>query len=341
MSSQLATKESANPIARVGQMIGNYLAKGTLHLSADYSPDNALKGAWLILQDVKTREGTLALHACSQESVVNALLDMVVQGLNPMKKQCYFIAYGKSLVCQRSYFGDQALAERVRPGIEIYSSVIYEGDGFEIAKVRGRTLVASHTTRLENQHPDKIVGAYCGVVDSRTGEDLGAEIMTMDQIRKSWSMSKTYQPGGSKGTHHEFPDQMALRTVIRRRLKPIIAASSDGLLMESIRRQDVEEIDAENEENADLYANRRLIDSPPVTPDSAADRVQGEDVLVGASRLLLSAAQMQELTDRLAAIPGASSASQFKASCERDGLDADRLFARLREIETDAEDDGA
>lgn len=336
MSDRLATKESTtttNPIARVGQMVGNYLAKGTLHLSHDYSPDNALKAAWLLLQDVKTREGALALHACSQESVVNALLDMVVQGLNPMKKQCYFIAYGKSLVCQRSYFGDQALAERVRPGIEIYSSVVYEADGFEIAKVRGRTLIASHTTRLEHQHPDKIAGAYCGVVDSRTGEDLGAEIMTMDQIRKSWSMSKTYQPSGSKGTHHEFPDQMALRTVIRRRLKPIIAASSDALLMESIRRQDVEEIDAENEENADLYANRQLIEAPPIPP--------GDESKGGASRILLSAVQMQELTERLAAIPGASSASQFKASCERDGLDADRLFARLREIETDAEDDGA
>jgi recombination protein RecT len=38
------------------------------------------------------------LQACTRDSIANALLDMAVQGLNPAKKQGYFIAYGKQLV---------------------------------------------------------------------------------------------------------------------------------------------------------------------------------------------------------------------------------------------------
>jgi recombination protein RecT len=234
--------ESANPTVRVQQMLQGFMQKRTLHLPADYSAENALKQAWLVLQTVNDRNGKPALQACTQASIINALLDMAIQGLNPAKKQCYFIAYGQSLVCQRSYFGDIALAQRVMPGIEPYYGVIYEGDTFEIEIIRGRKHV-SHKTSLDNQGKE-INGAYCGVVTA-DGEDLGCEVMTFAQIQQSWGMSKTYNPKGDKGTHHEFPDQMSLRTVIRRRLKPIISSANDALLMDSIKRQEMDQAEAE------------------------------------------------------------------------------------------------
>lgn len=259
----LATKdEPKNPTVVVGQMIQSFMQKGTLRLPRDYSPENALKSAWLALQEINVAPAT-------KESVVNALLDMVVQGLNPAKKQCYFILYGNKLACQRSYFGDQALAERVRPGIEVYSAVVWKGDEFEFDVVRGRTVVSKHRSTLAHQGGE-IVAAYCGIVETSTGEDLGAVIMTMDQIRKSWSMSKTFGKGDTP--HAKFPDQMALRTVVRRRCKAIINSSSDALLLESVRRQDEDAIEAEVAEDAAQHANgETLALSAPVVAEPIPD----------------------------------------------------------------------
>jgi recombination protein RecT len=89
---------------------------------------------------------------------------MVVQGLNPDKKQCYFIVYGNKLQMQRSYFGSMAVAKAVNPEIEdIYADVIYEGDEFEYCKVRGRNVVVKHIQTIENVKKDKIKAAYCSV----------------------------------------------------------------------------------------------------------------------------------------------------------------------------------
>ena len=85
---------------------------GELNLPGNYSPGNALKSAWLILLEVKDSNKKSVLESCSKESIVNALLDMVVQGLSPMKKQCAFVAYGSKLIMQREYHGNIALAKR-------------------------------------------------------------------------------------------------------------------------------------------------------------------------------------------------------------------------------------
>lgn len=266
--------EQPNVVANVSKQVRSYVDKGTLHLPTDYSPENALKSAWLTLQEVVDRDKRPALAVCSQVSIANALLDMVVQGLNPAKKQCYFIVYGNKLLCQRSYFGDQAVALRVMPGVELYSAIVYQGDEFEIGMVRGRKTISKHVTKIENQNTSKIVAAYCGLI-SPDGEDLGAEVMTWEQIQKSWGMSKTYKPGGG-GTHGDFPDQMALRTVIRRRCKPIINSSNDALLLASVRRQDDEIIDAEVSEELE-HANGEIIDVAPESTEQEAAETPAEE----------------------------------------------------------------
>lgn len=262
--------EIKNPTTEVQKMIERFVAAGTLCLPPDYSAENALKSAWLTLQTVVDKDKKRALDVCSRESIVNSLLDMVVQGLNPQKKQCYFIVYGTALSCQRSYFGDQMLAERVQPGIEIFAAVVYEGDVFEYSMVRGRKVVTNHVQKLENQRADKIAAAYCGIVDAN-GTELGTEIMTIDQIKKSWAMSKTYSAGA--GPHGNFPDQMALRTVIRRRTKGIINASNDALLLASVQRQDMDAIDAEVEEEVAEKANGQIITLPATHIDSKEPNV--------------------------------------------------------------------
>ncbi len=78
-----------------------------------------MKSAWLILQAAVDKDKKPVLEVCSKNSIANALLDMVVQGLNPAKKQCYFIAYGNGLACQRSYFGTMAVTKQVAGAKEI------------------------------------------------------------------------------------------------------------------------------------------------------------------------------------------------------------------------------
>jgi len=114
------------------EIIGKTIAKikaleneENLHLPPTYSAVNALNSAWLVLQEVQDRDKNLVLYSCTKSSIINSLLNMVVMGLNPMKQQGYFIAYGKSLSFQRSYHGAKAVAMMVSPDIkDIVAEVI-------------------------------------------------------------------------------------------------------------------------------------------------------------------------------------------------------------------------
>ena len=108
-------------------------ANNQLMFSPDYAVGNALKSAYLVITNTVDKNGTPVLQSCSKESIANALLDMVIQGLNPAKKQCYFIPYGKELTLVRSYFGDQtAVMNALNLEKKPYAVVIYEGDIIEI-----------------------------------------------------------------------------------------------------------------------------------------------------------------------------------------------------------------
>ena len=63
-----------------------FITSGELRLPADYSPENAMKSAWLMLQETVDRDKKPALQVCTRESVYNALLGMAVQGLKPRQK---------------------------------------------------------------------------------------------------------------------------------------------------------------------------------------------------------------------------------------------------------------
>lgn len=239
------------PVVAVVQRLIEAAEQKGFAFPEDYSVANALASAKLALQEVVNLNKQHIVDAngrptgvVTEASMVNAVFDMAVQGMNVAKKQGYFIVYGNQLTFQRSYHGDKALAKRVQPGIEIYEAIVYEGDDFEYEVIRGRTVVTKHKTKLENQDPTKIRAAYCGVAETATGEDLGAVVFTIDRIKKSWGQSKTYKANGD-GVHNKFPDEMALRTVVRRRTKPIINASTDQVLQQALRRQDEDAIDAE------------------------------------------------------------------------------------------------
>jgi len=246
-------------VALVTTKLRTYTDDKELILPENYSIENALKSAWLALQETVDRDKRPVLQVCSQASIANALLDMAVQGLNPGKNQCYFIAYGKKLICQRSYFGTMAVAERVAGASDIWAEVVYEGDKFEYAISHNRKTVTKHEQELENVKPGAIVAAYC-VIEFSTNKPSFTEIMTIEQIKKAWAKSKT-DTDSPTSVHSQFPEEMAKRTVTNRACKALINSSSDSnLFLEHFNRSDEEQTVVELEAEIEDHANQDVID---------------------------------------------------------------------------------
>lgn len=242
----------------VGKKVQEFVSRGELHLPPNYSVENAMKSAWLILQNTVDKDKRPVLQVCTRDSIANALLDMAVQGLNPAKKQGYFIAYGRQLVFQRSYFGTMAVTKRVAGAKDIFSEVVYKGDEFEYTIKNGNKYITKHVQRIENVDPDNIVAAYCTIIfdDDRQFTD----IMTWQEIQKAWSKSKM-NPDKEGSTHKEFAQEMARKTVINRACKRYLNSSDDGsLLMYHVNRADEVAAEAEVEAEIAENANQELID---------------------------------------------------------------------------------
>lgn len=228
----------------VAQKVGEFVKNREIDLPASYSVGNALKAAWLILQDTTDKSGNKALNVCEHNSIANAMLDMVVQGLNPIKKQVYFIVYGKTLVAQRSYFGSMAVAKMVNPKIDDFAyAPVYEGDVFKYGITNGRKNVLTHEQELGNVDKKKIIGAYAIALD-KSGDPIRSEIMTIDEIKQAWKQSKM-NPIGENGnvkadsTHGKFTADMAMKTVVNKLCKAIVNASSDkSILLERMNRSE-------------------------------------------------------------------------------------------------------
>lgn len=254
--------------------VRGYLARGALQLPANYSVENALKSAALTLPNVKNFQN------CTQDSIKSALLSMCVQGLNPDKKQCYFIAYGETLTLQRSYLGDIAVAKRVDPNIdEIYATAVYEGDKFDYEIKRGKIVAIHHTQKLENKK-NPITAAYATVV-YKDGSEVST-VMTMDQIKQAWKQS-TARPINDDGSlkkdsvHARFPEEMAKKTVIHKACKPIIGSSSDASLFGQYARRCADAADAaKTDEEIRENANREYIDISADEVPKSVDPETGE-----------------------------------------------------------------
>lgn len=246
--------------ARITELVDG----GMLNLPPNYSAPNALRAAWLILQETVDRNKKPVLEVCTRASIANSLLSMVVQGLDPNRAQCYFIAHSNQLTLRRSYFGTLALAKRLGGVKDAYAEVIYEGDEFEFAVERGRKQIVKHKQTLESISTGKITGAYC-VVEMLDGREE-AEVMPMTEIEKAWSKG-----GGNNPARRDFPGEMAKRSVLNRALKRHINSSDDehlGLVLHHVNRDVVgqahDEIDAEVAE----HGNQETIDVD-VTPVAA------------------------------------------------------------------------
>lgn len=249
---------------------------GGLAIPANYNPANALKSAFFEMTN--SASGNL-LEKCSRESIANSLLNMAIQGLSPAKKQCYFVPYGQNLSMQRSYFGTQKVVKSLTNVEDIWATIIYEGDEFEIEIEGGRERIAKHTTSFLNRDND-IIGAYC-IIKKNDGEEV-LTVMTRKEIEASWSQSK------NKSVQNKFPQEMAKRTVINRAAKAFINTSDDSdALIQAVNDTTEEEFENDQEravrdvtETVEREANQVLIETKPKAKAKAKPKPEPESVEV-------------------------------------------------------------
>jgi recombination protein RecT len=220
----------------ITKKIDELLNQGDIALPASYNAQNAMRSAWLQLseQEIEVNgQKTRVLDVCTKPSIANALLTMVVQGMNPAKKQCYFIPYRKGgtyeLQYQRSFGGSYALAKRVANIDSITANAVYSDDEFTFEiEPDGRKQITNHVSRMDAMEgdPEKLRGAYA-VIKYADGSTQ-AIVKSMAQIRKAWAQGATK---GASPAHKNFGDEMACKTVISAACKLLIMASDDSDLL--------------------------------------------------------------------------------------------------------------
>ncbi|KZL88493.1 recombinase RecT [Clostridium magnum] len=263
------TTQEKNITEDVLNRVRDLRTKGDLRIPQNYSAENALKSAYLILTETVNKDKKPVLQTCSKASIANTLLDMVIQGLSPAKKQCYFVSYGDKLQLMRSYMGTVAVTKRLNGVKDVKAYCIYEGDEFETEfDIDTATLkITKFNPKFENIDMNKIKGAFAVIL----GDDdpIHIEIMNMNQIKAAWNQG--YAKGGS-GAHKNFTDEMAKKTVINRACKMFANTSDDSdILIDAFNKSDkafdeektVNNVDYEVHEEIKENANTTIIDVEP------------------------------------------------------------------------------
>ena len=294
MSYELTQKQITSSVAaRIGEMQNEGLM-----IAPNYSVSNALSSAYYALKN--SNSGNL-LQQCTQDSVYNALLEMVTQGLSPAKKQCYFIKYGSDVQLRMSYFGTIKVTKDLQEVKDVTANVVYEGDTLDVAVENGRKKLVKHETDWRNAD-NPIIAAYC-IITRTDGEEV-FEVMTKKQIDKSWSKAKT------KNVQIDFPDQMAMRTVINRAAKMFINTSNDSDLFAG----------AINNTIADEYDNGRQVkEAEPVREEA-----ETLDSILGASEEVTEKPKKEVINQELTTTDASSSVNETPDFDEETGVVIDQ-----------------
>lgn len=250
MANQITQQKPTKLTDRVLDRINQMKTTQDLSLPRNYNASNALNAAFLELQKVQDRSHRPALEACTQDSIVKALLDMTLQGLSPAKDQCYFIVYGNELQMQRSYFGTVAAVKRLDGVQKVRAEVVHKDDDFEIGANDDMELVVKRfNPKFENQ--DKPITGAFAIIKTDKGTDF--TVMTKKEIDQSWAQTRQK----NNKVQQNFSQEMAKRTVLNRAAKMFINTSDDSDLLTG----------AINETTSNEYDDERRDVTPAATKE--------------------------------------------------------------------------
>lgn len=236
---------------------GKGISETLQNLPRDYDVVNSVRGLYLMC--VQAKGGSL-LNKCTKESVEQAVRTMISLQLNPLKNQCYPIAYGNSLKVQPSYQGNMRSVYASNPNVlrgSIRAQIIRQNDIYaEEITQDGRTIVAQHTPSPINDRSNAknpIIAAYAvAMVKIYTGKYEPFVIsMTMDDIKTAWSQ------GSSAGAvAQKFTEEMAKKTVVNRLCKWLRDSTDEGAVAfdEAYDEDEYDEVqdDVGNEQSYDI-----------------------------------------------------------------------------------------
>lgn len=241
-------KQSALIASEATQWLLGDIEAGKISAVPGYNVGSEVTSALLKIMQTTDRNGKGAIEVCTKDSILLFLRDMAIQGLSVTRSQCYPIVYGNKLQLMRSYFGTQTVFQRMFPNLRVTANVLYQGDTYSLRRdeVGDFDYISDVSVSLENR--DKpIVAAYGSIIDVASRERVYGCVMTIAEIRKSWSHAKTDK------VQKEFPQEMAKRTLINRMLKSYVNASptvSDPILFDAYNRT----LDNEYENNPENLA---------------------------------------------------------------------------------------
>ncbi len=180
-----------------------------------FSPANSLKKARFMLNDMKVG-GKPVLEVCTEESVMQALLESVAKGLDFSESQIYLIPRNNQMTTMESVYGRIVRAKRASKYYKPIVGYVHEGDIFDfgIDVNTGYTKIIEHKTSVENL--DKpFIAAYAYVTDNDGNTDVF--VMTRKEWLKSWTKSSN---GASVAK--EFERDMIYRTIIKKSTKSLV-----------------------------------------------------------------------------------------------------------------------
>lgn len=217
MANELSIKTQAD----VMNLAKDFIKSNNIITSKNYNVENAMVSLFTNVLSVKDKNGKSVLDTCTPLSIQNAIYECITNELTPSKKQTYFIPYGNELTSQTSYFGNVKKARDVA-NVIIHSQVVRDGDSIDIEMRANGTMLIRHKPDIKSLNKP-IIMAYAVASSPVTGEVIDSDIMTIDEIKKSWAKS---QSGGK--VSKEFPHEMARRTVTNRLAKHFINTSDDS-----------------------------------------------------------------------------------------------------------------
>lgn len=211
-----------------------------------YSPVNALQSAQLILTKPDKKGISIMddMHngKISATSVVESLVNMVIQGLNPSKSQGYFIEYGNQLSFQRSYLGSITVLKRLPEIKDISAEAIFQGDDFEIDSDENMNLIVSVYHPKFANRDNQIVGAFANILKA-DGTHVFT-VMTKEELKMAWSQSRMH----TNGAREKFAQEFARKTVLNRASKLYInTATNDDTLISAVNQSSNDAFDFDNE----------------------------------------------------------------------------------------------
>lgn len=180
-----------------------------------FSPANSLKKARFMLNDMKVG-GKPVLEVCTEESVMQALLESVAKGLDFSESQIYFIPRNNQMTTMESVYGRIVRAKRASKYYKPIVGYVHEGDIFDFGVdiQTGYTKIIEHKTSIENL--DKpFIAAYAYVTDNDGNTDVF--VMTRKEWLKSWTKSSN---GASVAK--DFERDMIYRTIIKKSTKSLV-----------------------------------------------------------------------------------------------------------------------